>query len=62
MMRLERPISTDAPRESVEERAMALATTPEYELTHRSPMFLYLRLNGIASATTRRRLAMQATR
>lgn len=29
----------------------------EHELTHRSQMFLYLRLKGIVPATTRRRLA-----
>ena len=31
----------------------------EHELTHRSQMFLYLRLKGIVPATTRRRLAAQ---
>ena len=32
----------------------------EHELTHRSQMFMYLRLKGIVPATTRRRLARQA--
>ena len=32
----------------------------EHELTHRSQMFMYLRLKGIVPATTRRRLAKQA--
>jgi len=31
----------------------------EHELTHRSQMFLYLRLKGIVPATTRRRQAAQ---
>ena len=31
----------------------------EHELTHRSQLFLYLRLKGIVPATTRRRLAKQ---
>src|SRR5262245_318983 len=31
----------------------------EHELTHRSQMFLYLRLKGIVPVTTRRRLAAQ---
>ena len=31
----------------------------EHELTHRSQMFMYLRLKGIVPATTRRRLAKQ---
>ena len=31
----------------------------EHELTHRSQMFVYLRLKGIVPATTRRRLAKQ---
>jgi len=34
----------------------------EHELTHRAQLFLYLRLNGIVPATTRRRLAKQAGR
>jgi uncharacterized damage-inducible protein DinB len=32
----------------------------EHELTHRSQLFMYLRLKGIVPATTRRRLAKQA--
>ena len=32
----------------------------EHELTHRSQMFMYLRLKGIVPPTTRRRLAQQA--
>ena len=32
----------------------------EHELTHRSQLFMYLRLKGVVPATTRRRLAMQA--
>jgi uncharacterized damage-inducible protein DinB len=32
----------------------------EHELTHRSQLFLYLRLKGIVPATTRRRLAKSA--
>ena len=31
----------------------------EHELTHRSQMFVYMRLKGIVPATTRRRLAKQ---
>ena len=31
----------------------------EHELTHRSQMFMYLRLKGIVPATTRRRQAKQ---
>jgi len=33
----------------------------EHELTHRSQMFLYLRLKGVVPATTRRRKAAQKT-
>jgi uncharacterized damage-inducible protein DinB len=33
--------------------------TKEHELTHRSQMFMYLRLKNIVPATTRRRLAKQ---
>jgi uncharacterized damage-inducible protein DinB len=33
--------------------------TKEHELTHRAQLFMYLRLNGIVPATTRRRLAKQ---
>ena len=32
----------------------------EHELTHRSQLFMYLRLKGIVPATTRRRLAKEA--
>ncbi len=32
----------------------------EHELTHRSQMFVYLRLKGVVPPTTRRRLAKQA--
>jgi uncharacterized damage-inducible protein DinB len=32
-------------------------TVKEHELTHRSQMFMYLRLKGLVPATTRRRLA-----
>ena len=32
----------------------------EHELTHRSQLFLYMRMKGIVPATTRRRLAKQA--
>ena len=34
----------------------------EHELTHRSQLFLYLRLKGIVPATTRRRQAKQAAK
>jgi len=34
----------------------------EHELTHRSQLFMYLRLKGIVPATTRRRLARQAAK
>jgi uncharacterized damage-inducible protein DinB len=34
----------------------------EHELTHRATMFLYLRLKGVVPATTRRRLAKQASK
>lgn len=34
----------------------------EHELTHRQQLFVYLRLQGIVPATTRRRLAKQAGR
>jgi uncharacterized damage-inducible protein DinB len=34
----------------------------EHELTHRSQLFLYLRMKGGVPATTRRRLAQQAAR
>jgi len=34
----------------------------EHELTHRSQLFMYLRLKGIVPATTRRRMAKQAAK
>jgi len=34
----------------------------EHELTHRSQLFMYLRLKGIVPATTRRRTAKQASK
>src|SRR5262249_4131501 len=40
-------------------RLEMLQVVKEHELTHRSQMFLYLRLKGIVPATTRRRLATQ---
>ena len=41
-------------------RLEMLQTLKEHELTHRSQLFLYLRLKGIVPVTTRRRLAKQA--
>ena len=38
-------------------RLEMLQTIKEHELTHRSQMFMYLRLKGFVPATTRRRLA-----
>ncbi len=38
-------------------RLEMLQTVKEHELTHRSQMFLYLRLKGIVPSTTRRRMA-----
>jgi uncharacterized damage-inducible protein DinB len=38
-------------------RLEMLQTIKEHELTHRSQMFMYLRLKGLVPATTRRRLA-----
>lgn len=38
-------------------RLELLQTTKEHELTHRSQMFVYLRLKGIVPPTTRRRMA-----
>ena len=38
-------------------RLEMLQTIKEHELTHRSQMFVYLRLKGLVPATTRRRLA-----
>jgi uncharacterized damage-inducible protein DinB len=40
-------------------RLEMLQSIKEHELTHRSQMFLYLRLKGIVPATTRRRQAKQ---
>ena len=40
-------------------RLEMLQFVKEHELTHRSQMFVYLRLKGIVPATTRRRLAAQ---
>ena len=40
-------------------RLEMLQFVKEHELTHRSQMFVYLRLKGIVPATTRRRLAKQ---
>jgi uncharacterized damage-inducible protein DinB len=38
-------------------RLEMVQTIKEHELTHRSQLFMYLRLKGIVPATTRRRLA-----
>lgn len=43
-------------------RLEMLQFVKEHELTHRSQLFLYSRMNGIVPATTRRRLAKQAAR
>jgi uncharacterized damage-inducible protein DinB len=43
-------------------RLEMLQFVKEHELTHRSQLFLYLRLKGIIPSTTRRRLAKQAAR
>jgi uncharacterized damage-inducible protein DinB len=43
-------------------RLEMLQFVKEHELTHRSQLFLYMRMKGIVPATTRRRLAMQAAR
>ncbi len=43
-------------------RLEMLQFVKEHELTHRSQLFVYLRLKGIVPCTTRRRLAMQAVR
>lgn len=43
-------------------RLEMLQFVKEHELTHRSQLFLYLRMKGIVPSTTRRRLAMQAAR
>jgi uncharacterized damage-inducible protein DinB len=41
-------------------RLEMVQTVKEHELTHRSQLFMYLRLKGIVPATTRRRMAKQA--
>jgi uncharacterized damage-inducible protein DinB len=43
-------------------RLEMVQTVKEHELTHRSQLFMYLRLKGIVPATTRRRLAKQAAK
>ena len=43
-------------------RLEMLQFVKEHELTHRSQLFLYLRMKGIVPSTTRRRLAKQAGR
>jgi uncharacterized damage-inducible protein DinB len=43
-------------------RLEMLQFVKEHELTHRAQLFLYMRMNGIVPATTRRRLAKQAAR
>ena len=43
-------------------RLEMLQFVKEHELTHRSQLFMYLRLKGVVPVTTRRRLAMQAKR
>jgi uncharacterized damage-inducible protein DinB len=43
-------------------RLEMLQFVKEHELTHRQQLFLYLRMNGMVPATTRRRLARQAAR
>jgi uncharacterized damage-inducible protein DinB len=40
-------------------RLEMLQFVKEHELTHRSQLFVSLRLNGVIPATTRRRLATQ---
>jgi uncharacterized damage-inducible protein DinB len=40
-------------------RLEMIQTVKEHELTHRSQLFMYLRLKGVVPATTRRRLAKQ---
>ena len=42
-------------------RLEMLQFVKEHELTHRQQLFTYLRMKGIVPATTRRRLARQAT-
>jgi uncharacterized damage-inducible protein DinB len=43
-------------------RLEMLQFVKEHELTHRAQLFLYMRMKGMAPATTRRRLAKQAGR
>lgn len=43
-------------------RLEMLQFVKEHELTHRSQLFLYMRMKGLVPATTRRRLAQQAAR
>ena len=43
-------------------RMELVQTLKEHEMTHRSQMFLYLRLNGVVPSTTRERLARQAAK
>jgi uncharacterized damage-inducible protein DinB len=43
-------------------RLEMLQFVKEHELTHRSQLFVYLRMKGIVPSTTRRRLAKQAAR
>lgn len=43
-------------------RLEMLQFVKEHELTHRSQLFMYLRMKGIVPSTTRRRLAAQAAR
>jgi uncharacterized damage-inducible protein DinB len=43
-------------------RLEMLQFVKEHELTHRAQLFLYLRMKGIVPATTRRRMAKQASR
>jgi uncharacterized damage-inducible protein DinB len=43
-------------------RLEMLQFVKEHELTHRSQLFMYLRMKGIIPSTTRRRLAKQAAR
>jgi uncharacterized damage-inducible protein DinB len=43
-------------------RLEMLQFVKEHELTHRSQLFLYLRMKGMVPSTTRRRMARQAAR
>jgi uncharacterized damage-inducible protein DinB len=43
-------------------RLEMLQTIKEHELTHRAHLFMCLRMKGIVPATTRRRMAQQASR